>query len=269
MTDASRPRLVVVTHADAAGSALVRQLEEAGVRVWPIPVVSHEAAEDLTALDAALAGLEAFDWVAFTSARAVTVVTGRTGWRRWPWTGYRRPLVAAVGASTRKRLAEDGIATAVCPVDAGAAGLAKALAAAENGSLRGRAILWPRSDIARPDLRDALVAAGARVTDPVAYRTTPARTEDLAPFLRELGAGAVDAVTFMSPSSADNLAAALGGGTLSALAERPIVASIGPTTSAALARLGAPVAVQAPEPTASSLASALVNRFTHREGVAS
>jgi uroporphyrinogen III methyltransferase/synthase len=246
----------------------VRDLEQAGVRVWPVPVIAHEAAEDLTALDAALAGLEAFDWVTFTSARAVAVVSGRPAWRRWPWRSYRRPRVAAVGPSTRSRLAENGIEAAVCPPDAGAAGLAAALAAAD-GSLEGRAVLWPRSEIARPDLRDALVAAGARVTDPVTYRTTATRPADIASFLCELGAGAVDAVTFLSPSSAEHLAAAIDGGTLSVLADRTIVASIGPSTSEALVRLGAPPGVQAADHTASGLASALVNCLAQREGATS
>ncbi len=149
----------------------------------------------------------------------------------------------------------------------GGAALARAIVAAEGGTLAGQRVLWPRSDRARPELRDALVSAQAIVLDPVAYRTAVVAPSDLAAFLDELRARRVDAVTFMSPSSAIGLASGTEDGTLSLLAGRTVVASIGPTTSAALVRLGAPPQVEAAESSASGLCSALLDHFAIHHGV--
>ena len=79
--------------------------------------------------------------------------------------------------------------------------------------------------------------------------------------MSELEAGRIDCVTFLSPSGAAALAALMPGETLSALARLAVVASVGPTTSAALAALGAPPAVEAPSRTAGGLATALLSYF--------
>jgi uroporphyrinogen III methyltransferase/synthase len=233
-----------------------------------MPVVAHEAAPDPGPLVTELARLADFDWVAFTSVRAVTAVYGHREWTNWPWESAKRPRVAAVGPLTRAYLMEHHVPVAVCPAQAGAVGLALALIKAEGSTIAGRLVLWPRSDIARPDLRDLLVAAQARVVDPVAYCTRAVRPAGLPEFLNHLDAGLVDAVTFLSPSGAENLAAVMEDGTLSVLAGRTIVASVGPTTSAALTRLGAAPAVESRDRTAHGLAAALLSYFDPSRGPA-
>jgi uroporphyrinogen-III synthase len=73
-------------------------------------------------------------------------------------------------------------------------------------------------------------------------------------------------VCFLSPSAAEGLAAALGSDDLAALRGRCLVASLGPTTSDALARLGAPPDVEAAQVSARSLAAALLARLTRLQG---
>lgn len=252
-------RFVVITEADDAGRRLGASLEAAGLRAWFLPVVGHETASDPGPLSAELARLAEFDWVAFTSVRAVNAVDHHTTWAHWPWASASRPRVAAVGPMTRACLAEHGVPVALCPDQAGAGGLARALIEAEGGTLAGRLVLWPRSGIARPELRDTLAAAGARVVDPIAYRTTAIHPPGVPDFLTHLYAGRIGAVTFLSPSGAVNLAAVMDGGTLSALAGRTIVASVGPTTSAALAGLGAAPALEARDRTVHGLAAGLLS----------
>jgi len=131
----------------------------------------------------------------------------------------------------------------------------------EIEALDGARVLWPRSAIARPELRQALTGQGAEVVDPVAYRTTPASGPELEAFKSLLGQGRIDAATFLSPSSARNLAAAMGGD-LAALGRGTAVASIGPTTSSTLRDLGAPPDVEASEQTVESLAAAVIQHLT-------
>jgi uroporphyrinogen-III synthase len=127
-------------------------------------------------------------------------------------------------------------------------------------------VLWPRSDIACRELADGLAAAGASVLEAVAYRTIATSPADLESFRAALHAGRVDAVCFLSPSAAEGLAAALATEDLAALRGRCLVASLGPTTSEALARLGAPPDVQAGQASARSLAAAVLARLTPLQG---
>lgn len=254
-------RVVVVTDAEGPGARLAARLERAGVRVWRFPVVAHEPVADDGPLEAALGRLSEYAWIVFTSVRAVRVVCDRDAWRRYAWAGQGRPWIAAVGPMTAGALRALGWRVRLTPEHAGAAGLTRALTEAEGGSLAGTLVLWPRSDIARDELRDGLTAAGARVVDPVAYRTVAVRPLDADACARALAAGTVDAVTFLSPSSAVNFAAALGEASLRPLAGRISIASVGPTTSAALADLGAPPSVESPDRTASGLAASLLARF--------
>jgi len=261
MTSAYRERVVIVTQNDGAGSRLSQLLTAARVRVWSVPVIVSEPVPDQQPIAQALARLTEVDWVVFTSARAAGFVCASQDWRRWPWATSAAPRVAAVGPVTGEAVKSSGAPVALCPPTAGADELAWAIIAAEGGTLAGKTVLWPRSAIARPTLRDALVAAGARVIDPVAYTTTAVLPAEMPDVSREIQAGRIDAVTFLSPSSAEAFAAALGGGTLASLARRTIVASVGPTTTAALVRLGAPPTVESADRTSRGLAAALVACF--------
>jgi uroporphyrinogen-III synthase len=259
---AGRSRLsVVVTEADGPARTLAQRLREAGVDVRMLPVVVHRAAPDPAPLAAALERLPEYAWVAFTSARAVGAVSHYDAWRRWPWATATRPSVAAVGPVTQAVLLADGIPSVLCPNEPGARALAQAIIDAEGGSLSGRMVFWPRSNIARPDLGDALRVAGAVVVAPVAYCTVSDRPSNVDDVLAEFEAGQIDCVTFLSPSGAAGLAALMPDGTLSALAGRTLVASVGPTTSSALASLGAPATVEAASRTAGGLAAALLSYF--------
>jgi len=186
------------------------------------------------------------------------------------WRGSRtaatRPNVAAVGAATAARLSAGGVVPDVVPDRASAADLASALLT-RDGALSGRRVLWPRSDIAGRDLRDALTAAGAIVTDPVAYRTVRVRPEGLERFVTDLEARRIDVVAFLSPSSARALADLLPGASLAALAGRTLVASVGPATTRMLRELGAAPDLEAPDRTAAALAASIVERLATREGV--
>jgi uroporphyrinogen-III synthase len=251
-----------VTEADGPGRTLAARLLEAGVDVKMLPVVAHRAARDPAPLAAALSRLREYAWVAFTSARAVDVVCQYAAWRQWPWATATRPSVAAVGPVTEAVLLTHGVPVALCPESPGARALAQAIIAADGGSLSGRTVFWPRSNIARPDLGDALRVAGAELVAPVAYCTLSDRPSNLAAVLADLAAGRIDCVTFLSPSAAAGLAVFMPDGTLSALSGRTLVASVGPATSSALAGLGAPATLESKTRTAGGLADALLRYFS-------
>jgi uroporphyrinogen-III synthase len=123
------------------------------------------------------------------------------------------------------------------------------------GDVSGASVLWPRGDLARPTLGDALRQAGADVEEAVVYRTLPYPAG--AARLRDLTAdGALEAVVFASPSA---VASALAGGVeLSRLR----CYSIGPATTDALQASGVAVAAQAESHDDDGLLAAIVKSET-------
>jgi uroporphyrinogen-III synthase len=256
--------LVANTRDEPPGGPLASALRASGLESLHCPTVAFEPPEDPGELRDALEALERMDWVIFTSAHAVDVTCTQALWRVAA-TAHALPRLAAVGRATARRLVELGYRADIMPEVAGAYPLAAAVAAAA-GTLEGARVLWPRADLARRDLAVALSRAGATVVAPIAYRTVQARPESLLPLKRALETGTLDAIAFCSPSSAQNLARGLGSEDLSALAGRLVVASIGPTTSAALASLGLPADVEAAEPSTAQLAKALAARLREAKG---
>jgi uroporphyrinogen-III synthase len=260
----ARP-VVVVTRRGTPADPLALFLEDGDARVRWLPTTAVLPPLDEAAFDEALGRVPEMDWLVFTSRHAVEAVLSRR-----PWAALRseggRPRVAAVGERTAELLASSGAPADVVPPVPGAAGLVAALLSAEGGTLAGRSVFWPRSDIARRELADGLAAAGATLVEAVAYRTVPASPGELESFRADLHRGGIDAVCFLSPSAAEGLAAALGSDDLAALRGRCLVASLGPTTSDALARLGAPPDVEAAQVSARSLAAALLARLTPPQG---
>ena len=220
-------RVVATTRDGRADDTLVLALraEGADVRIWP--TLRIEGPGDARPLEEALAELEAFDWIAFTSARGVDAVVARA-----PAPGGR-PRVAAVGDATAAALVAGGWPVDVIGRGDGAAGLGEALARAGLGG--GARVLFPAGSLARDVLDRDLRALGAEVLRVEAYRTTPTppdRTE-----VRGDLARGVDVVTFASPSAVRALAEALDGRLAEALAPCAVVA-IGPTTAEALGAAG-------------------------------
>jgi uroporphyrinogen III methyltransferase/synthase len=245
-------RRIVVTRRPEQAGALTARLRALGADVVELPTVAIGPPEDWAALDGALRDLHRYDWLVVTSANAVAAVADRLeslGLGRS--TVGRGTAVASVGpATTEALLARFPDATVdLQPVaEFRAEGLAEALTARP---IAGQRFLLPVSDRARPFLREALAAAGARVDAVVAYRTLP--PEQLREHVKSLIHGGFDALVFASPSAVENLAKVAG----EAVRALP-AAVIGPVTEAAARKAGLDVRVVAEPSTADGLVAGLV-----------
>jgi len=139
--------------------------------------------------------------------------------------------------------------------------LGTSLAHELSGALADKKVLLPRSARAGRNLPDALRAAGAQVTEVVAYHTggVGAAEPEVMDALRE---ARVDLVSFFSPSAVENLRSELGAEVLLRLGAKAALAAVGPVTAAALRKAGLPVAIQAPEATGESMTAAIVEHFS-------
>ena len=256
---------VVTTRGASHEDRLRALLEAEGADVLSWPTSEYPPPRDPGPLKAALARLDRFDWVVFTSARAVAATgEGRAApaaaGSPAPAPGrVPAPRVAVVGPATARAAARAGWTVAVEGRGPGARGLADQVAA--TFPLAGACVLFPAASGAASTLEDEFTALGARVTRVEAYRTVV--TPPPADRVRADLATGVDAVAFASPSAVEAVDRALGGEVAAATGDRATgdartgdavtadgaralaralagiaVVCIGPTTAAALARRG-------------------------------
>lgn len=243
-------RRIVVTRAAGQAGEMLERLRGLGAEAIALPLLAIAPPADPAPLAAAVAELDRYDGIVFSSANAVAAVRARLtpGGRPRAW-------ICAAGKATADAVrGQLGWDADVVPAEYGAEGVVAAL---EGVPVAGCSILFPRAAGARDLIPAALARRGARVTSVEAYRTEmPAETAAAA---RRLLPGAA-AVVFTSPSAARHLAAALGAEAGDQLAGAALFA-IGPTTRAALEELGWPVAATAPQATTAGLLTALKDYF--------
>ena len=225
-----------------------------------LPTFRIEPPADLAALRDAVAQRDSFDWIVFTSVNAVDAFFGALAEAGLDARALAHNRIAAIGPATAERLRHFGVRADLQPATFTTAEVVAALASADD--LQGRRVLCPRSDIAPPELTDALRARGAVVTEPVAYRTVP--DESSAAVVKDLLArGEIHWLTFTSSSTVRYFFSAVEPKALAA--GGPKIASIGPATSATLRELGLSPTVEANEHTIPGLLGAII-RFEAGRG---
>jgi uroporphyrinogen-III synthase len=246
---------VVVPRPAGAPDALADRLRALGAAVRELPAGELAPPQDPAPLDAALRGLERFDWVAFGSAAAVERVLERLEALGIGAAVLAGRALAAVGPATAARLEAALRAPDLVPAEATGAALAATLGA----SVRGKRVLLPRPADGRPELLEGLLAAGAEVLPVEAYRTEPVSPDRLAPLAGWMERGEVDAVAFASPSAVRAVVGALG--PRATLLGDILLAAIGPTTAEALRLLGLSPGLVPARHTGPDLADAIAGRL--------
>ena len=240
-------RRIVVTRTRRQASALSARLLELGALPIEVPTIAIEAAADGGAalrdgVDRLRAGQ--YDWLVLTSPNGVERL-----FEAIPDSRDVRARVAAIGPGTAAALAERRVVADLVPEAFVAESLLEAFPAGP-----GR-VLLARAAVARDVLPDGLAAKGWDVDVVEAYRTVPAQIRE-----EQLEAlDAADAVTFTSSSTVARFVELVGRDRVP-----PVVASIGPITSAAAAELGIVVDVEASEHSIDGLVAALVDHFAPR-----
>ncbi|HTO10385.1 MAG TPA: uroporphyrinogen-III synthase [Candidatus Binatia bacterium] len=250
-------RTIVVTRAAAQAQRFTQLLEAAGARVLEAPAIVIAPPPSWEPLDSALAALETYTWVIFTSVNGVAMVDRRLTARGLTWAAMSGRRVAAIGPATADALAEHGVRPDLVPGEYRAEGLVERLRAVVTPADR---ILLPRAAQTRDVLVRELQRLGAHVNEVPAYSTR--RGDAGTARLREaLAAGTIDAVTFTSSSTARNFAELFSDDERRAWLSRVTVASIGPITAATAAEYGMTTDVMPGEYTIPALAKALADHF--------
>ena len=243
---------IVVTRASEQAGALASRLSALGAGVVELPTIEIRPPADPAPLDRAIAQLDTYDWLIFTSANGVRFFldrldAGENDLRKL------RAKICAIGPATRAAVEALHLKVDLMGKEYVAEGMLEAFAAHD---LAGKRILLPRAAVARDLVPAGLARRGARVDVVEAYRTVP--PEHLAAQAREVLESRPDCVTFTSSSTVRNLLLAAGAEALRGIA----VASIGPITTLTARQLGVEVATQAKVFTVDGLVAAVLGLYT-------
>jgi uroporphyrinogen III methyltransferase/synthase len=240
-------RGVAVTRGEQGEGPLSRLLGEKGAHVLDWGSVGFAPPEDVCPLLGALARVSDYDWICFSSPRAVDAVVSRKP--DFP-DGVK---IAAVGPSTALSLSEAGWAVHRLPEAGNGEGLVEAFRKA--GDAEGARVFFPASEIARDVIPEGLAGLGAEVDRITAYRmvTLPV---DVAGCRASVEGGEVHVVTFASPSAMEAFRNQIEEDLFNALREEIPAATMGPTTASALEEVGWKKVAVARTPTLEGLVAA-------------
>ena len=242
---------VLITRPRAQADDFAEKLRDAGFEPIFFPVIEIHPIENNVALDQALKKLDRYAWVVFTSVNAVEVVFDRVSpspFGRGQGEGVR---FAAIGPKTTEALRKHDIKPDFIPDEYVGEAILSGL-----GDVKNKWILFPRAEIARKELPEAISKAGGIVHEIVAYRTLPAEID--MDGLNALKSG-VDIVTFTSASTVENFVAIARKNNLDPLnlPNNPLFACIGSITEQAAREEGLANLVVAEEYTTDGLIEAI------------
>ena len=229
-------RRVLVTRPAEQSAELSQKLTELGAQVIGQPAIETRSAADSSSLDQAIANLESYGWLVFTSVNGVRYFVDRLDASARDLSSVRGKI-CAIGPATA-----DAIKALHLKVNiVGEEFVAESLLHAMPETMQGERVLMPRAAVARDVLPLGLRARGATVDVVEAYRTEaphdlPALMDHAVSQLRR-----EDWVTFTSSSTVRNTVSAIGASRLANVR----VATIGPVTSATAREFGIAVAAEA------------------------
>jgi uroporphyrinogen III methyltransferase/synthase len=247
---------LLVPRAEHQARETAAKIRERSAEPVVFPVIRIVDPPDGKPLETALAELDAYDWVLFTSANGVDRFFAALERAGRDARALGAAKVGVIGPGTRAALELHGIRADVTAREYVGEALAREIGDA-------RRVLVARALVARDALPEALRRAGARVDVVPVYRTIPAAAEKGAELRALIGSGGVDVALFTSSSTVENVTDLLGSDAVALLA-KTTVASIGPVTSDALTSRNVKIDVTASEYTVEGLLDALERHFEAR-----
>jgi len=234
---------IVITRDRTQAAELAAPLHALGADVIEFPTIEIQPAANPAPLDAAIARLDCYEWLIFTSVNGVRYFIDRLD-RSTVDLRRLKARICTIGPATRAAVEALHLKVDIVPAEYVAESL---VASFEGIALSGVRILLPRAAVARDVVPDELAKLGAMVDVVEAYRTV---CPQAAAFPRD-----ADWITFTSSSTVKNFVAMAGVESLAGVR----IASIGPITSATLRAQGLGVDVEASPYTVPGLVAAIEN----------
>jgi uroporphyrinogen III methyltransferase/synthase len=254
---------VLVTRSRAQSEAITEQLEKLGAAVLHCPTIDVVPPRSWSALDAAIATIQQYDWIVFTSANGVRFFFHHLGETRTEVADVLAShIICAIGPATAIAIEAAGAPVHVTASDSTAEGALTAIIDHIGGEdkVKGLKFLIPRARVAREVLPRGLRSLGAQVDAIETYQNIrPDVQPDAITGIFE--ANSIDAITFTSSSTVSNFAELTGLTDLSGLLSNTLVACIGPVTARTAASYGLKKVILPERYDAAALVEAIVKSF--------
>jgi uroporphyrinogen III methyltransferase / synthase len=238
---------IVVTRDRRQAMELAEPLEALGAEALLLPMIEIREAADPAPLDRAIAQLNSYDWLIFTSVNGVKYFLERLDRSAVDLRSLKAKL-CAIGPATRSAVEALHLKVDKMPEEYVAESLVKAF---ESEDLNWSRILLPRAAVARDLVPMELKRRGATVDVVEAYRTVV--PEDAPSRAQQILARKPRWITFTSSSTVNNFVEVAGSEALRGIK----LASIGPITSHTIREHGLEVDVEAKPHTVEALIAAL------------
>jgi uroporphyrinogen III methyltransferase/synthase len=245
---------IVVTRPAHQGRELADRLVSLGAEPILFPTIRVLPPDDWATVDAAIAKMDSFDWLVFTSANGVRYFLNRLVDTGADLRQLGRTRLAAIGPATRDALADYYLHADVMPDQFAAEYLADTLVP----QVTGKRILLARASRTREVLPERLADAGAEVDQLVVYQNVDVEEAD-PDFLERLRSGTIDWITLTSPAIARSLARLVPPVLRPCLGRDVRLASISPLTTQAAREVGLKVAAEATRYTTEGVVQAMIN----------
>lgn len=262
-TDGSRNQIgslgretILVTRPLSQSGEITQLLEESGAFVVHCATIEIAPPSSWEAIDQAIAKLESYDWLVFTSANGATFFFDRFAEVRDPVLQQRaHHSICAIGPATARAIELAGARVDLLVRESRAEGVLREIVerVGGEGAIRGLSFLLPAARHARDFLPIELRRLGAQVEAVEAYQTVKPKVDIGALFLRHK----IGVITFTSPSTVSNFATLVEADLLAVLRADTLVACIGPVTTAAAMEQGFERIVQADAPNTQALVEAI------------
>ncbi len=245
---------ILVTRAREQASKLTEKLEMLGANCYEAPVIKiAQPEDDFSGMDKAIAEIETYDWLIFTSVNGVDRFFNRLHEKNLDTRCLFKAKFAAIGSATAARLKQEGIIADKIPKMFKAEGVLDAL---KDDVKEGTKILIPRAKKAREALPEGLRKMGAKVDVVEAYCTEMMDygSDEIKQMLADKK---IDMITFTSSSTVENLLKLIDDD--KSLLDKIATACIGPITVRTCASHGVKVDVEADVYTIDGLVAEIKN----------
>ncbi len=247
---------IVVTRSLEQGPQFGHQLQQLGASVIYMPTIQIRPPRDWTPFDAAIAWVERYRAILFTSVNGVRAVRERMAYLKYDLRQMKGVALCAIGPQTATAIEAWGLQVDLIPTVYTAEGFLHALM---KMGIADKRFLLLRAKEARDVLPKGIQDAGGTIDVIAVYEAV---RPDLSTTLKEMGD--VDMVTFASASTLRNFVEMEGAlQWLNPPAQARRIACIGPITAAAAEAAGLHVDVVPKEYTITALTQAIADYFSN------
>ena len=247
---------ILATREHAEGFEL---LEDLGAEIISFPTIEIVPPESYDTLDQAIASVESYDWLIFTSRNGVKYFFKRFFEKDSDIRDLKGIKICAIGTKTAAEVNTYGIKVDLVPDEFRAEGLVELFEkfqGSKGKGLKGLRFLLPRAEKAREIFPEKVRELGGEIDVPVAYRTIKPEFHGkrLRRFLRE---GRISIATFTSAATFNNFREIMGTDAEEFL-RGLVIAVIGPVTAKAVEKAGLHVDIMPKEATIEAMVKEII-----------